>query len=328
MGLMKAIEIKAPGGPQMLHLRELPDPLPQANEVRIRVVASGVNRPDVLQRQGLYSPPPGASQVPGLEVAGEVEQVGPGCTRLKEGDRVAALVSGGGYGELCVAPEAQCLQVPESVSLKEAAAVPETWFTVWSNVFELGKLQAGETLLVHGGSSGIGHTAIQLAKAFGARVITTSSSEEKANFCRSVGADFAFNYRQEDFVEASKEVTKGQGVNLVLDMVGGDYMARNLDVLGFRGRHISIAFLRGMVAELPIQKVMGKQLTLSGSFLRPRSLEEKSRLRKSIEDKLWPLFVSGQVRPHIDTIYPLHQASTAHEVMESGDFFGKLVLEP
>ena len=325
---MKAIDIVASGGPEVLTLRDMPDPQPSHGELRIRVAAAGINRPDILQRQGRYSPPPGVSLVPGLEVAGTVDELGPGCSRFKIGDRVAALVGGGGYAELCIAPETQCLPVPKAVAFQEAAAVPETWFTVWANVFELGQLKKGETLLVHGGSSGIGHTAIQLAKARGAKVITTSSSAKKAEFCARMGADVVINFREEDFVEQCRKATGGSGVELVLDMVGGDYVPRNLDVLTRGGRHVSIAFLRGMIAELPIQKVMAKQLTITGSYLRPRSQEEKGRLRGQVEEELWPLLTQGTVRPHIDTVWPLSEAAAAHRTMEEGQFFGKLVLQP
>ncbi len=325
--LVKVVEISKPGGPEVLKLSEHPDPVPVDDEIRIRVVAAGVNRPDILQRKGLYLPPPGASLVPGLEVAGEVDAVGVACTRFRVGDRVAALLSGGGYAELCVVPEEQCLPIPEGVSFLEAAAVPETWFTVWANVFELGALTEGETLLVHGGSSGIGHAAIQLAKARGARVITTSGRDDKAAFCRSLGVDTAINYRTEDFVVRCKDVTGARGVDVVLDMVGGDYLPRNLDVLGFRGRHVSIAFLRGMRAELPIHKIMAKQIYLTGSYLRSRSLEEKGRLRLMVQEELWPLLADGRAKPHIYDTWDLGDASTAHQVMEEGHFLGKLVLK-
>lgn len=325
---MKAIDITPPegGGPEVLVLGEHPEPQPGPDEVRIRVHAAGVNRPDVLQRQGRYAPPPGDSLVPGLELAGEVEALGANVTKWKVGDKVCALVGGGGYAEQCLAPAAQCLPVPEGVSFVEAAAIPETWFTVWANVFEHGGLQAGETLLVHGGSSGIGHVAIQLAVARGARVLSTSSSADKLAFCEELGAT-AIHYRDEDFVARTQALTDGRGADVVLDMVGGDYLPRNLDALAFRGRHVSIATLRGATAELPILKLMAKQAVLTGSFLRRRSREEKARLTSVVERELWPLLKTGQVRPHVDRSFPLTEAAEAHRVMEAGTFLGKLVLD-
>ena len=306
---------------------EVPVPVPGPGELRIRVAAAGVNRPDALQRQGLYDPPPGASPLPGLEVAGTVDELGPGTERFAVGDRVCALMGGGGYAEYGVAPEGHCLPVPSSVSDVLAAAVPETWFTVWANVFELGRLAAGERLLVHGGSSGIGHTAIQLAKAFGAEVITTSSSDPKCDFCRSMGADLAINYRTHDFAEACQAFTDGGGVDVVLDMVGGEYLKRNVKVLAPGGRHVSIAFLRGATAPVNIAQVMAKQAVLTGSFLRRRSRSDKERLARAVEENLWPLLSSGRARPHVDQSFPLVEASEAHRVLESGDFFGKIVLQ-
>lgn len=324
---MKAISIPTPGGPDALVFGDQPDPRPGPSDLLIRVHAAGVNRPDVLQRQGHYDPPPGTSPLPGLEVAGVVVAAGEACTRFAVGARVCALVGGGGYAERCVAPEAQCLPVPDGRSLVEAAAVPETWFTVWANVFEHGGLQGEETLLVHGGSSGVGHAAIKLAKARGARVVTTSSNRAKADFCRSHGADLALDYTEGDFVGRVKTFTEGRGADVILDMVGGDYLSRNLDALAFRGRHVSIAFLRGMVADLPLAKVMAKQAILTGSFLRRRPPEEKARLTKAVETELWPLLASGAAGPHVDRTFPLAEAAEAHRVMDSGAFFAKLVLE-
>lgn len=324
---MKAITAPSPGGPEALTLGDHEDPTPKAGELRIRVAAAGINRPEVLQREGKYAPPPGTTPILGLEVAGEVDLVGPGVTRFKLGDRVCALVSGGGYAERCVAPEAQCLPVPLGVSLTEAAAVPETWLTVWANVFEHGALKAGEALLVHGGSSGIGHTAIRLASERGARVVTTSSSEKKRAFCEGLGAALALNHTEEDFVKRCLAFTGGWGVDVILDMVGGDYVPRNLEALAFRGRHVSIAFLRGATASISIPKLMAKQAVLTGSFLRARSAEEKGRLTRAVEEALWPLLASGAARPHIDRTFPLEEAVEAHRLMDSGDFLGKIVLE-
>lgn len=326
---MKAIHIDPPSGgpPEVLVLGDAPDPNPGPGEVLLRVEAAGVNRPDVLQRLGRYAPPKGESLVPGLEMAGEVVALGEGAQRFSVGDRVCGLVGGGGYAELCVAPEDQCLAIPEGVSAIEAGAIPETWFTVWANVFEHGGLRPGETLLVHGGSSGIGHVALQLAVVRGARVITTSSDPDKRAFCERLGAELTIDYRKEDFVARVREHTEGRGVDVILDMVGGDYLARNLDALAFRGRMVSIATLRGATAELPILKLMAKQAVLTGSFLRRRSREEKARLREEVERELWPLLSSGKVRPHIDRTFPLAEAAEAHRVMEAGTFLGKLVLE-
>ena len=323
---MHVIEILEPGGPEQLVMAQHADPEPRPGEVRIRVRAAGVNRPDVLQRQGKYAPPPGSSPIPGLEVAGEIDRLGPSVTQFSIGDRVCALVSGGGYAEYCLAPAAQCLPIPEGVSWEEAAALPETWLTVWANVFELGQLRPQEILLVHGGSSGIGHTAIQLALLRGARVFTTSSSASKVEFCQRLGAELSVNYQMDDFVTRIKEATEGRGVDVVLDMVGGDYLGRNLDVLAFKGRHVSIAFLRGMKAELPIHKVMAKQIVLTGSYLRRRAAEDKAKLVRAVKTELWPYWEEQKARPYVDKVLPLSQASEAHRVMESGEFLGKIVL--
>lgn len=314
------------GGPEGLAVVERPEPVPGPGELRVRVVAAGINRPDVLQRQGLYDPPPGATDILGLELAGEVDAVGEGVTRFGPGDRVCALAAGGGYAEACVVPEGQCLPIPDGVAFATAAALPETWFTVWANVFEHGALKAGETLLVHGGSSGIGHTAIQLAKARGAQVITTSGGPEKVAFCQRLGADLALDYRETDFVEACRSYTDGRGVDVVLDMVGGDYLPRNVDCLAFRGRHVSIAFLRGVGAEVSIMKIMAKQAVLTGSFLRRRSVEEKARIARAVENELLPLLRSGEARPHVDRTFALDEVAQAHAAMDAGAFLGKLVL--
>lgn len=324
---MKAVEITKPGGPEVLVATNRPDPEPGEGQVLIEVKAAGVNRPDVVQRLGLYPPPPGASDIPGLEVAGIVKSVGSSVSSVSVGDKVCALVPGGGYAELCVAPVETCAPVPDVLSFVEAAALPETYFTVWSNVFDRAGLQSGETLLVHGGSSGIGSTAIQLAKAFGATVITTVGSEEKAEFCRSLGADLAINYREADFEEAVSEFTQGAGVNVVLDMVGGDYVPKNVNCLAPDGRHVSIAFLKGPMVEVNMMPVMLKRLVLTGSTLRPRDNAFKGAIALALQDKVWPMLTSGTIKPIIDTVLPLEKASEAHALMESSQHMGKIVLE-
>jgi putative PIG3 family NAD(P)H quinone oxidoreductase len=323
---MKAVAISAPGGPEVLRLVDRPSPPPQAGDVLIRVAAAGVNRPDVLQRQGRYPPPPGASEIPGLEVAGTVETFGAGAGDWKVGDAVCALVAGGGYAELCAAPAPQCLPVPDGLSLLEAAAIPETFFTVWHNVFERGRLTEGETLLAHGGSSGIGTTAIQLARARGARVIATAGSPEKCRACERLGAERAIDYRQEDFVPAVRDLTGGRGVDVVLDMVGGDYTPRNLQCLAVEGRLVQIAFLKGPKVELDWMAVMQKRLTLTGSTLRPRPVEEKGAIARALRAEVWPLLEKGRVRPVIHATFPLAQAAEAHRLMESSQHIGKIVL--
>jgi NADPH2:quinone reductase len=323
---MKAIAIREPGGPEVLEPREIATPEPGHGEILIKVAAAGVNRPDTIQRMGLYPPPPGSPETPGLEVAGEVAAIGPGVTLWKAGDRVCALVGGGGYAEYCVAHEAHALPVPKGLSMTEAAALPETFFTVWTNVFERGALKAGETFLVHGGTSGIGTTAIQLAHIFGARVIATAGSAEKCAACEKLGADAAINYRERDFVEEVKRVTDGRGADVILDMVGGDYIARNIQACATDGRIVSIAFLNGSVAEVNFMPVMLKRLTLTGSTLRPRSIEEKAALAATLKEKVWPLIEAGRVKPLVDTVFPLSDASKAHALMEKSSHIGKIVL--
>jgi putative PIG3 family NAD(P)H quinone oxidoreductase len=323
---MTAIVIEAPGGPEVLKPATLPVPSPGAGEILIRVEAAGVNRPDVLQRRGLYNPPPGASPLPGLEVAGHVAAIGPDVAGWSVDDPVCALVSGGGYAEFCVAPAPQCLPIPKGLSAAEAAGLPETLFTVWTNVFERGRLQTGERFLVHGGSSGIGTTAIQLAKAWGAIVFATAGSAGKAQACRDLGADVAIDYREQDFLAVVKEKTGGRGVDLILDMVGGDYVARNIDALAVDGRHVSIAFLKGSKVEIDLQKVMAKRLTLTGSTLRPRSVAEKGAIAAALQAEVWPLIEAGRVRPVIHATFPLAQAAEAHALMESSAHVGKIIL--
>jgi NADPH2:quinone reductase len=323
---MRAVEIKQPGGPEVLVPAKRPVPKPGPGEVLIRVAAAGVNRPDMLQRQGAYSPPPGASDLPGLEVAGEIVAIGPETRRWKAGDKVTALVAGGGYAEFCTAPAPQCLPVPGKLGLVEAAALPETFFTVWTNVFERGRLKAGESFLVHGGSSGIGTTAIQLASRFGARVFTTAGSSDKCSKCKELGAAVAIDYKTEDFVQVIERETAGKGVDLILDMVGGDYINRNLKCLAVDGRLVQIAFLKGPKAEINFANVMMKRQTITGSTLRPRSVAEKGAIAQALEEKVWPLVASGQVVPLIHATFPLEQAVEAHRLMESSAHLGKIVL--
>jgi putative PIG3 family NAD(P)H quinone oxidoreductase len=323
---MRVVEIARPGPPDVLRIAERPRPSPGPGEVLIKVVAAGVNRPDVLQRLGKYPPPPGASDIPGLEVSGHIEERGDGVVQWRPGDAVCALVAGGGYAEYCVAPQAQCLRPPDAVSLIEAAGIPETFFTVWSNVFERGRLQRNETILIHGGSSGIGTTAIQLAAAFGARVFTTAGTEEKCEACRRLGAELAVNYRSTDWVAACKEATSGRGVDVILDMVGGDYVTRNLDLLAVEGRLVQIAFLKTSKVELDLMQVMRRRLTITGSTLRPRSPEEKGQIARALEQKVWPLIEDGRVKPIVHARFPLERTADAHAMMEAGEHIGKILL--
>jgi len=324
---MTAIGFDTPGGPEVLRPQTVPVPQPGEDQVLIRVAYAGVNRPDVAQRQGIYPPPPGASPLPGLEVAGEVVAVGPGVPETCIGDRVCALVSGGGYAEYCLAHVGHCLPVPATMHLAEAAAIPETLFTVWHNVFERGWAKEGETLLVHGGTSGIGTMATMLGKAFGLTVITTCGDEEKCAASRGFGADLSIDYRAADFVEEVQRFTGGKGVDVVLDMVSGDYVPRNLKCLAVDGRHVTIAVLGGMKAELNMAVVMSRRLTLTGSTLRPRTDAFKTLLAGEIERNAWPLFTDGTLRPVMDRTFPLAEAAAAHARMEAGDHVGKIVLE-
>ncbi len=321
---MKAIEITAPGGPDVLRLVERPKPSPGPDQVVIRVAAAGVNRPDVLQRKGLYPPPPGASDLPGLEVSGTIETVGAKVSRWKVRDQVCALLTGGGYAEFALAHEGSCLPVPKGVALEDAAGLPETIFTVWANVFDDAALARGETLLVHGGTSGIGVTAITLAKAWGAKVFATASSARKVDAILSLGADKAFDYATEKWEDEIRELG---GVDVVLDMAGGDFVARNLEALKFKGRHVSIAFLRGANAEINLFLIMRKQLRLSGSTMKARGFDEKARLAAAIECNVWPLFASGALKPVTDRVFPLAEAAEAHHHMEAGRHIGKILLK-
>ena len=323
---MTAIAINGKGGPEVLVPRDVPMPEAGPGQVLIKVAASGVNRPDVLQRKGLYPAPKEHSELPGLEVAGTVAAVGAGVTRFKTGERVMALVNGGGYAEYCLADEGVTIPIPAEMSDTVAAAIPETFFTVWHNVFERGALEAGESILIHGGTSGIGVTAIQLAKAFGARVFTTAGSAEKCAACVSLGADRAIDYKHEDFAEVIKTETQGKGVDVILDMVGGDYIDKNIRSLADDGRLINIAYLNGSKAEIDFIRVMMKRLTITGSTLRVRTPEVKAGLARAVEEKCLPLVVSGQVKVLIDSTYPLAHAADAHARMESSEHIGKIVL--
>jgi putative PIG3 family NAD(P)H quinone oxidoreductase len=323
---MIAIEIREPGGPEVLVPVERPRPVPGPGDVLIKVAAAGVNRPDVMQRRGQYAPPPGASDIPGLEVAGTIDSVGGDVSDWHVGDPVCALVAGGGYAELCVAPAPQCLPVPPGMTFVGGAALPETFFTVWSNVFDRGRLRSGESALIHGGSSGIGTTAIQLARAFGARVFATAGSAEKCAACERLGAELAINYRDADFVAAIRDRTEGRGVDLILDMVGGEYVARNLEALAVEGRLVQIAVLGGARAQVNMVPILQRRLTVTGSTLRPRSIAEKGAIARALHDRVWPLLESGAVAPVVFQTFPLEDAAAAHRVMESSVHIGKLVL--
>ena len=323
---MKAIEIVEPGGPEMLRPCTRPVPEPGEGEVLVRVAAAGVNFPDVAQRRGNYPPPPGASDLPGLELSGEIVALGPGVSGPAPGESVCALVSGGGYAEYCAVPVPQCLPVPDGLDMVQAAALPETFFTVWTNLFDGGRLRAGETVLIHGGSGGIGTTAIQLARAFGARVFATARTAEKCAFCEALGADRAINYAEEDFVAVARELTEKRGVELILDMVGGDYLARNVRALAVEGRLVQIAVREGAEATIPLGLLMVKRLVLTGSTLRPRTVAQKGAIADALREKVWPLLAEGSVRPVIHTTFALDEAARAHALMESSAHIGKIVL--
>jgi NADPH2:quinone reductase len=323
---MTVIAIKSPGGPEALVPEGRPVPAAGEGEILIKVEAAGVNRPDVMQRMGLYPPPPGVTDIPGLEVAGTVAARGVGVSRWKLGDRVTALVSGGGYAEYCVAHASHALPIPAALTAAEAAAIPETFFTVWHNVFERGGLKAGETLLIHGGSSGIGTAAIQLAKAFAARVVTTAGSNEKCEACRRLGADVAVNYKTEDFVTVTKEATGGAGAELIIDMVGGDYIARNYEAAAVEGRIVQIAFQGSPRATVDFRRIMLKRLHHTGSTLRSRAVPDKAAIALAVERNVWPLIAAGRVRPVMDSTFPLREAAAAHARMETSAHIGKIVL--
>jgi putative PIG3 family NAD(P)H quinone oxidoreductase len=324
---MKAVDMAGTGGPDVLHVVELPVPAPRDGEVLIEVAFAGVNRPDCLQREGSYAPPPDASPILGLEVAGRIAAVGDGVARWRVGDEVCALVPGGGYAAYCTTPAAWCLPIPGRVSLRDASGLPETHFTVWNNVFDRGHLAAGEWMLVHGGTSGIGITAIQLAKAFGAHVIATAGSAEKVAFCREIGADHAIDYRTQDFVAEVATITGKRGVDLVLDMVGGDYLPRNLRCLALEGRLVLIAFLQGGKAEIDFRHVMMRRLTITGSTLRASPPQRKAELARSLEAEVWPLYENGTLRIVTHAVFPLDRAHDAHALMESSAHIGKILLD-
>ena len=324
--MMDAVAIRAPGGPEMLQLERRPVPVPGPGEMLVKVTAAGVNRPDILQRKGGYPPPPGASDLPGLEIAGTVAALGAGVTRYRIEDPVCALVPGGGYAPWCTVHESNALPVPAGLSLVEAAGLPETFFTVWTNVFERGGLKPGETLLVHGGTSGIGTTAIMLGKAFGARVIVTAGSADKCAAACALGADRAIDYRTEDFVAETKSFTGGTGADVILDMVGGFYISRNYAAAAKDGRIVQIAFQEGAKVEVDFVPLMMKRLTHTGSTLRPRSVAEKAAIARALEEKVWPLLAQGTIRPLIHARFPLAEAADAHRMMESGSHIGKIIL--
>lgn len=320
---MNAAEITG----QKLVLVKRPVPAPAVGEVLVKVHAAGVNRPDILQRKGLYPPPTGVTDIPGLEIAGEIAACGKGVVKLKKGQKVCALLSGGGYAEYAVVPEGQCLPVPDKMSFVEAAALPETFFTVWTNLFDRGILRKGETLLVHGGSSGIGTTAIQVARAFGAKVFVTAGSDDKCKACKKLGASLAINYRTQDFVTEIMKATKNKGVDVVLDMVGGDYILKNLKVLGQGGRHVSIAMQKGRTAEIDLFQIMSKKLVMTGSTLRPQSVAAKSAIAKALQKQVWPLLKKRKIKPVIDRVFALKNAQEAHDYLEIGRHIGKIVLK-
>lgn len=324
---MKAIVITHPGSPEVLQLTERPKPVITHNEVLIKVMAAGINRPDVFQRKGNYPPPATApADIPGLEVAGTVADIGEAVTRWKPGDKVCALITGGGYAEYCKAPEGQCLPVPSNLSFPEAASLPETFFTVWSNVFDRGSLQPGESLLVHGGSSGIGVAAIQMAKALGSTVYTTAGSDDKCSFCEQLGANKAINYKTADFKEEIKALTNGAGVNMILDMIGGDYMPGNIDSLAVEGRLVMINAMNGREAQLDLGKVMAKRLIITGSMLRSRDTAFKAVIAQNLKQKIWPLLLSGEIKPIVYKTFDAGEAAEAHKLMESSTHTGKIVL--
>lgn len=324
---MHAIEIVTTAAGNALQLAEYPRPSPAENQILIKVAAAGVNRPDLMQRQGVYPPPPGASAILGLEVAGTVVTAGSGVTDFKAGDKVCALVTGGGYAGYCAADAACCLPMPQGYSFIQAAALPESFFTVWSNVFDRGRLLPGESLLVHGGTSGIGTTAIQLARAFGSRVYVTAGSQEKCKRCIELGADAAIDYKQQDFAQVINELTAGQGVDLILDMIGGDYFPRNLKSLAIEGRLVQIAIQNGAKSEINLWAMMLKRLTITGSTLRARDAVFKGQIARQLRDKVWPLLEAGRIAPAIDSVFPLAEAEQAHGRMISGQHIGKIILE-
>tara|TARA_B100000945_G_scaffold316353_1_gene317118 strand:- start:933 stop:1940 length:1008 start_codon:yes stop_codon:yes gene_type:complete len=325
---MNYIQIEKHGDPDVLKLRSQSVPEPDLNEVLMRVEAAGVNRPDIMQRKGLYPPPPGATNVLGLEVSGTVVKKGKNVTEPEVGSQVCALLSCGGYAEYCLASASNCLPVPKKISLRHAAGIPETFFTVWANVFARGQLKSGETMLVHGGSSGIGTTSIQLGKAFGATVYTTAGNQEKCEFCKKLGADAAINYNENDFESEIKILTENKGVDIILDMVGGSYFPKNINILAYQGRLLQIALMQGYKAEVDFRPLLMKRVTLTGSTLRHRSIKEKAELAQSLRKEVWPLMDSGTIRPIIHQTFPLEKAADAHRLMENSNHIGKILLKP
>jgi NADPH2:quinone reductase len=326
--LMKAIVITKPGGPEVLKTEERPTPAYLSNEVLVKVAAAGINRPDVSQRKGNYPPPPGASpDIPGLEIGGTIIETGAYVTRWKVGDKICALVTGGGYAEYCAVPDGQCLSIPDNLSFVEAASLPETFFTVWSNVFDRGHLKAGETLLVHGGSSGIGVAAIQMAVAMGATVYVTAGTDEKCRFCEGLGAAKAINYKTENFAEVIRQITNSKGVDVILDMIGGDYTAPNIKSLAFDGRLVLINMMMGKDVQVDLSQVMTKRLTITGSTLRARDTTFKAAIAQNLEKHIWPLLASGKIKPIINVVFPAEKAADAHKLMESSEHIGKIVLD-
>jgi len=323
---MTAVEVAAPGGPEQLRAVQRPLPVPGDGEVLVRVAAAGVNRPDVMQRQGRYPPPPGASDLPGLEIAGEIVALGPKVTGRSVGEAVTALLAGGGYAAYAVAAAPLCLPVPQGISMVEAAAIPETFFTVWTNLFDRGRCKPGETVLIHGGTSGIGTTAIQLAAAWGARVFATAGSDDKARACERLGAVRGINYRTEDFVEVMRAQTGGKGVDVILDMVAGSYVPRNLDIAALEGRVVVISLLGGSRAEINMGLILTKRLTLTGSTLRARTVAQKAEVADAVHKNIWPMLSAGRVRPVIHATFPLAEAAEAHRLMETSNHIGKIVL--
>jgi NADPH2:quinone reductase len=323
---MRVVEIAAPGGPEQLRLATRPVPRPGSGEVLVHVAAAGINRPDVMQRQGRYPPPPGASDIPGMEVAGTVVALGPNVAGVSIGDEITALLPGGGYADYAVAAAPLCLPIPHGLTLQQAAALPETFFTVWTNVFERGRCKAGDNVLIHGGTSGIGTTAIQLAAAWGARVFATAGTDEKARACEKLGAARGINYRTEDFVEIVRQETSQHGADVILDMVGGSYLDRNLQVAAVEGRLVIISMLGGSRAELKLTPLVTKRLTVTGSTLRSRSIEEKGAVAAAVYENVWPLLAQGRVRPIIHATFPLAEAAAAHQLMESSAHIGKIIL--
>ena len=323
---MQVVEIAAPGGPEQLKVAMRPLPQPAAGEVLVRVAAAGVNRPDVMQRQGRYPPPPGASDLPGMEVAGEIVELGSGVSGLALGDQITSLLPGGGYAAYAVAAAPLCMQIPAGLTMVEAAAIPETYMTVWTNLFERGGCKAGDTVLIHGGTSGIGTTAIQLAVAWGARVFATAGSPHKARFCEHLGAERGIDYRTEDFVAVIRAATEGYGIDVTLDMVAGSYVQRNLDIAAVEGRVVTISMLGGSRAEINMASILPKRLTLTGSTLRPRTVAQKAAVAEAVRRNVWPLLAAGRAKPVIHQTFPLAQASEAHRLMESSAHIGKIVL--